>query len=199
MLLAAELAECRSKVCVLPQGLKPLSRSPAKAGSENSSAFLHHQLKLVANTQSRLKPAQSALTYLFIGALMLTRLRRYVLSCFDTELADLQRELVLRDDRIAALQRRLGEIDSQHDQTAVVLAAERDRARHDADQLAVELTDIRHELDKTSKALAVAEEENRRLWAVCQRDHARVAKERALLDRARAEAETALSVGQAEA
>ena len=136
---------------------------------------------------------------------MFTRLRRYLLSHFDTELsaavgelADLQRDLVSRDDRIAALQQRLTDIDSQHGQTAAVLSAERDRARHDAEQFATELTEVRHELDKTSKALAVAEEENRRLWAVCQRDHARVAKERALLDRARAEAETALSAGQAE-
>ena len=136
---------------------------------------------------------------------MFTRLRRYLLSYFDTELAaavgelaDLQRELVVRDDRITFLQQRIAEVESTHGQTAAVLSAERDRARHDSDQLTTELTDVRHELDKTSKALAVAEEENRRLWAVCQRDHARVAKERALLDRARAEAETAASVGQAE-
>lgn len=136
---------------------------------------------------------------------MFTRLRRYVLSYLDaelaaavSELADLQREIVARDDRVAALQSRLVDMERQHEQAAAVLSAERDRARRDAEQLAAELAEVRHELDKTSKALAVGEEENRRLWAICQRDHARVAKERALLDRARAEAETAAGVGQAE-
>ncbi|HVA46483.1 MAG TPA: hypothetical protein VNH11_08925 [Pirellulales bacterium] len=136
---------------------------------------------------------------------MFTRLRQYVLSYLDAELAsavrelaEMQREIVARDERLTSLQQRLADVESRHGQTAAVLAAERDRARHEAEQLAVELSEVRHELDKTSKALAVAEEENRRLWAVCQRDHARVAKERALLDRARAEAETAATVGQAE-
>jgi chromosome segregation ATPase len=136
---------------------------------------------------------------------MFTRLRRCCLSYLDAELAtsvgelaDLQREIVARDDRLAACQHRIAELESSHAQVAAVLTAERDSARHDIEQLAIELANVRHELDKTSKALAVAEEENRRLWAVCQRDHARVAKERALLDRARAEAETAASVGQAE-
>ena len=136
---------------------------------------------------------------------MFTRIRRYCMGYLDAELAtsvgelaDLQREIVARDDRIAAFQRRIAEVESSQAQTVAVLTAERDSARRDSEQLAIELAEMRHELDKTSKALAVAEEENRRLWAVCQRDHARVAKERALLDRARADAETAASVGQAE-
>ncbi|MGH7136430.1 MAG: hypothetical protein ACREHD_11870, partial [Pirellulales bacterium] len=79
-----------------------------------------------------------------------------------------------------------------------VLSAEHESARRDVEQLTIELADVRHELDKTTKALAVAEEENRRLWAICQRDHARVAKERALLDRSRAEAETAAVAGQSD-
>lgn len=136
---------------------------------------------------------------------MFTRIRRYCMGYLDAELAtsvgelgDLQHEVVARDDRITAFQRRIAELESSHAQVAAVITTERDAARHDAEQLSIELAEMRHELDKTSKALGVAEEENRRLWAVCQRDHARVAKERALLDRARAEAETAASVGQAE-
>jgi CBS-domain-containing membrane protein len=136
---------------------------------------------------------------------MFAHLHRYLLRYLDTEvaaavaeLADLQREIVARDEQLTACQRRLAEVESCNAQATAVLTAERDAARRDAEQLAVELADVRHELDKTTKALAVAEEENRRLWAVCQRDHARVAKERALLDRARAEAETAASVGQVE-
>jgi predicted nucleic acid-binding Zn-ribbon protein len=136
---------------------------------------------------------------------MFTRLRRYILSFLDAELAaalgdlaNLHREIVGRDDRLTAFQRRLSDVEGRHAQTTTVLSAERESARRDADQLTIELADVRHELDKTSKALAVAEEENHRLWAVCQRDHARVAKERALLDRSRAEAETAVSVGQGE-
>ena len=136
---------------------------------------------------------------------MFTRLRRYLLSYFDSELAaalgdlaDLHCEIVARDDRLTACQRRLSDVESRHAQTVTVLTAEGESARRDVQQLIAELADLRHELDKTTKALAVAEEENRRLWAICQRDHARVTKERALLDRSRAEAETAASVGQAE-
>lgn len=129
---------------------------------------------------------------------MFTRLRRCLSSYFDAELsaavdalADMQRQIVAQDERLAAWQRRLADVESRHGQAAAVLAAERDAARREGDQLAAELAEVRHELEKTCKALGVAEEENRRLWAVCQRDHARVAKERALLDRVRAEAETA--------
>ncbi|HET6880442.1 MAG TPA: hypothetical protein VFI31_09820 [Pirellulales bacterium] len=136
---------------------------------------------------------------------MFTRLRRYLQSYFDAELAaalgdlaDLHREIVARDDRLTALQRRLTDAEGRHAQATTVLSAERDSARREVERLTLELADVRHELDKTTKALAVAEEENRRLWAICQRDHARVAKERALLDRARAEAETAASVGQSD-
>ena len=135
---------------------------------------------------------------------MFTRLRRYILSYFDSELndaldnlADMHREIVARDDRHTSLQRRMTDAESRHAQTTTVLSAELESARREVEQLTLELADVRHELEKTTKALGVAEEENRRLWAICQRDHARVAKERALLDRARAEAETAVSVGQA--
>lgn len=136
---------------------------------------------------------------------MFTSLRRYLLSYLDRELAAaladlaaLHQEIVARDDRLTTVGRRLSDAECRHAQTATILSAERDGARHEVAQLTIELADVRHELDKTTKALAVAEEENRRLWALCQRDHARVAKERALLDRCRAEAETAVSVGRAD-
>lgn len=51
---------------------------------------------------------------------------------------------------------------------------------------------LRHELDKVRRELEVAQAENRRLWEVYERDHARVLKERALFDRQRADAETAI-------
>ncbi|HEX7380244.1 MAG TPA: hypothetical protein VF278_24220 [Pirellulales bacterium] len=136
---------------------------------------------------------------------MFTSFRRYLLSFLDRELvaaladlAGLHQQIIARDDRLTSVQRRLTDAESRHAQTTTVLSAERDSARHEVAQLTIELADVRHELDKTTKALAVAEEENRRLWALCQRDHARVAKERALLDRARAEAETSVGVGQAD-
>lgn len=133
---------------------------------------------------------------------MFTPIRRYLLSFLNRELAaaladlaGLHQQIVARDDRLTSAQRRLTDAESRHAQTTTVLCAERDSARHEVAELTIELADVRHELDKTTKALAVAEEENRRLWALCQRDHARVAKERALLDRARAEAETSVGVG----
>jgi chromosome segregation ATPase len=167
--------------------------------TNNSSSFRHSSFVIFSF------PSTVYHLPVFIGAFMFTRLRRYCMSYLDAELAtsvgelaDMQREIVGRDERLAEYERRLTDIEAGHAQVATVLTTQRDAAQRDAEQLAIELADLRHELDKTSKALAVAEEENRRLWAVCQRDHARVAKERALLDRARAEAETAASVGQAE-
>lgn len=136
---------------------------------------------------------------------MFTSLRRYLLCFLNRELAaaladlaGLHQQIIARDDRLTAAQRRVNDAESRHAQTATVLSAERDSARHEVATLTIELAEVRHELDKTTKALAVAEEENHRLWALCQRDHARVAKERALLDRARAEAETSVSAGQAD-
>jgi hypothetical protein len=122
---------------------------------------------------------------------MITYLRRYFATYFDAELAASRRQLAAQSDQLAAGRRKLADVENRHAQTAAVLAAERDSARHDLQQVTVELAEVRYELEKTTKALGVAEEENRRLWAVCQRDHARVSKERALLDRARAEAEVA--------
>lgn len=60
------------------------------------------------------------------------------------------------------------------------------------DSLAAELRDERHEHAKTAKQLELAGEENRLLAAIHETDVARRKREQALLDRERAEAETAL-------
>lgn len=60
------------------------------------------------------------------------------------------------------------------------------------DTLAAELHDERHEHAKTAKQLELAGEENRLLAAIHETDIARRKREQALLDRERAEAETAL-------
>lgn len=74
------------------------------------------------------------------------------------------------------------------------LSVARETAAREHQRIVAELTSARHEYDKAVRALAVAQEENRRLWALCERDQARVAQERALFDRARAEAETVAAV-----
>ncbi|HVW36637.1 MAG TPA: hypothetical protein VHB99_05010 [Pirellulales bacterium] len=71
----------------------------------------------------------------------------------------------------------------------------RDRTQEFADRLevlAAELRDERHEHAKTAKQLELAGEENRLLAAIHETDLARRKREQALLDRERAEAETAL-------
>lgn len=71
----------------------------------------------------------------------------------------------------------------------------RDRNRELAgrlDAVAAELGDERHEHAKTAKQLELAGEENRLLAAIHETDLARRKREQALLDRDRAEAETAL-------
>ena len=60
------------------------------------------------------------------------------------------------------------------------------------ESLAIELRDERHEHAKTAKQLELAGEENRLLAAIHETDIARRKREQALLDRDRAEAETAL-------
>jgi hypothetical protein len=78
----------------------------------------------------------------------------------------------------AIARRKLAAVEHQRDE-AVKSALERER----------ELKRARLEIDKASHALSVAEEENRRLWALAQRDQARVEAERARYDRRRAELE----------
>lgn len=64
------------------------------------------------------------------------------------------------------------------------------------DSLAAELGDERHEHAKTAKQLELAGEENRLLAAIHETDVARRKREQALLERDRAEAETALLVAR---
>ncbi|HEV7225555.1 MAG TPA: hypothetical protein VGN42_22810 [Pirellulales bacterium] len=62
--------------------------------------------------------------------------------------------------------------------------------------LEAELCDERHEHAKTAKQLELAGEENRLLAAIHETDIIRRKRERAILDRERAEAETAVFVAQ---
>jgi hypothetical protein len=96
-----------------------------------------------------------------------------------------ERELQCEKRETEAVQGQLERKRLEHELADVRATAARDRER-----LTAEASSARHEHEKAVRALQVAEEENRRLWALCQRDQARVAKERALFDRARAEAET---------
>ncbi|HUY89081.1 MAG TPA: hypothetical protein VMV10_10130 [Pirellulales bacterium] len=74
---------------------------------------------------------------------------------------------------------------------------EGDRQRAERlESLAAELRDERHEHAKTAKQLELAGEENRLLAAIHETDIARRKREQALLDRDRAEAETALLVAR---
>jgi hypothetical protein len=88
-------------------------------------------------------------------------------------------------------------------QARSVAEAERDELRNRnqelaarLDSLAAELRDERHEHAKTAKQLELAGEENRLLAAIHETDIARRKREQALLDRERAEAETALLVAR---
>ncbi|HJT33771.1 MAG TPA: hypothetical protein VJ783_17120 [Pirellulales bacterium] len=83
---------------------------------------------------------------------------------------------------------------SEKDATAQVngeLLRVRAKAQRGQESAAVACAALRHELEKVRRELEVAQAENRRLWEVYERDHARVLKERALFDRQRADAETA--------
>ncbi|HUY32871.1 MAG TPA: hypothetical protein VMV69_08825 [Pirellulales bacterium] len=62
--------------------------------------------------------------------------------------------------------------------------------------LAGHVESIKQELSETVSALKVAEEENRRLWAVSKRDHARVEQESSLYARGRAEALAAITAAK---
>lgn len=93
------------------------------------------------------------------------------------ELSTLRKDLASEKDATAQVH---GEL------LRVRIEAQRERASSAATAAA-----LRHELDKVRRELEVAQAENRRLWEVYERDHARVLKERALFDRQRADAETA--------
>ncbi|HEV3006751.1 MAG TPA: hypothetical protein VGX78_19935 [Pirellulales bacterium] len=127
---------------------------------------------------------------------MFAPIRRYIALLADDAVAehaqqarDAQRENQSRQRQHAAYRQRAQEVVERWRRLAVSLTAQRDAAINDAGELKQDLAAARVELDKTAHALAVAEEENRRLWALAQRDQARVERERAMHDRRRAEFE----------
>ena len=103
--------------------------------------------------------------------------------------ADLLREQLLRaETELADCRKSFAAAEAE-------LQALRDRNRELAERLeslAAELGDERHEHAKTARQLELAGEENRLLAAIHEADLARRKREQALLDRDRAEAETAL-------
>ena len=127
---------------------------------------------------------------------MFAPLRRYIALVTDDTVAEHAQSArdALRESRSlrqqhAAYRQRANQVVERWRGVAASLTAQRDRALKDAGELKHELAATQLELDKTIHALAVAEEENRRLWALAQRDQARVQRERAMHDRRRAEFE----------
>jgi hypothetical protein len=127
---------------------------------------------------------------------MFAPLRRYFALLTDDTVAeharkvdDVRRESEALRRQHAAYRARAEQVVERLRATAASLTGQRDRAVKDATEVKQELAAVRLELDKTNHALAVAEEENRRLWALAQRDQARVERERAMHDRRRAEFE----------
>jgi hypothetical protein len=101
------------------------------------------------------------------------------------QLRHAEAELAAEQKALAAAETERGELrDRNRELTARV------------DALAAELGDERHEHAKTAKQLELAGEENRLLAAIHETDLARRKREQALLDRDRAEAETALLVAR---
>src|SRR5258708_5948152 len=127
---------------------------------------------------------------------MFAPLRRYIAQVIDDIVAEharkvrvAQRESESLGRQFSAFRQRAQQVVERWRGVAATLTAQRDRALDDAGELKQELAAVPPELDKTHHALAVAEGENRRLWALAQRDKARVERERAMHDRRRAEFE----------
>jgi hypothetical protein len=127
---------------------------------------------------------------------MFTTIHRYLALLADDAVAEHAQQAREREhecrslrQQYAAYRQRATQVVERWRQHAATLAAQRDAAVKDAGELKQDLAAARLELDKTAHALAVAEEENRRLWAIAQRDQARVERERAMHDRRRAEFE----------
>ena len=115
----------------------------------------------------------------------LSRTRLWLLARINPTLAstfrDLAAEAKSNHEALALAETELGECRDRNQELASRL-----------DTLAAELRDERHEHAKTAKQLELAGEENRLLAAIHETDIARRKREHALLDRERAEAETAL-------
>lgn len=103
----------------------------------------------------------------------------------------LEQALAQKIQELSALRKDLA---SEKDATAQVhgeLLRVRAKSQRGQESSAATSAALRHELEKVRRELEVAQAENRRLWEVYERDHARVLKERAFFDRQRADAETA--------
>ncbi|HVC97242.1 MAG TPA: hypothetical protein VND64_26415 [Pirellulales bacterium] len=127
---------------------------------------------------------------------MFAFLRRYIALLTDDTVAEHARKAhnAVRENeslrrQYVAYRERARQVVERWRRAAASLTAQRDKAMKDAVEVEQDLAAVRLELDKTNHALAVAEEENRRLWALAQRDQARVERERAMHDRRRAEFE----------
>jgi len=127
---------------------------------------------------------------------MFAPLRRFITLLTDDTVAEHARKVGEMRGENEALRRQYAFYRTRAEQVVerwhakcATITAQRDRALKDATEVKQELADVRLELDKANHALAVAEEENRRLWALAQRDQARVERERAKHDRRRAEFE----------
>jgi hypothetical protein len=102
---------------------------------------------------------------------------------------DAERESCSLRQQFAAYQEQAGREFERLRRTRETAKARCQAAINEAGELKQDLAGVRLELDKTMHGLSVAEEENRRLWALAQRDQARVERERAMHDRRRAEFE----------
>lgn len=128
---------------------------------------------------------------------LLLKMRRKISQLIDQAAADreaevkrLERSLLESNQRCEMIESEAAACVMKKKHLEHELADVRATAARERERLTAEAAAARHEHEKAVRALHVAEEENRRLWSLCQRDQARVAKERALFDRARAEAET---------
>ena len=128
---------------------------------------------------------------------LLLSMRRWMSKLIDQAAADREAEIKRLKGSLAECaaeceKREIEAVDGQLERKRLEreLADAHATAARERERLTAEASAARHEYEKVVRALQVAEEENRRLWSLCQRDQARVAKERALFDRARAEAET---------
>lgn len=128
-------------------------------------------------------------------------IRRIITSVhglFDHAAKQREGEVKRLDDAVArkafevgALQKELAEQKNATAQANSRLARFRVEAHRKQESYSASAAALRHDLEKVRRELEVAQAENRRLWEVYERDHARVLKERALFDRQRADAETA--------
>lgn len=109
----------------------------------------------------------------------------------EAEIKRLSHAVALKIDELNALRKEMVEQRNATAQATSELSRVRAEALREHESSSAATAVLRHELEKVRRELEVAQAENRRLWEVYERDHARVLKERALLDRQRADAETA--------